>query len=54
MFAGGADVNMRNGAGLSLLHQAIMKQDAETAIFLLNQGANIDNKYVNFHCKPSI
>lgn len=40
--AGGADVSMRNGDGLSLLHQAIIKKDSETAIFLLNSGANID------------
>ena len=43
-FLGGADVNIRNGQGLTLLHQAIAKKDAETALFLLNQGANMDAK----------
>lgn len=41
---GGADVNMRDGEGFSLLHQAIIKRDAHTARFLLNHGANIDAK----------
>lgn len=41
---GGADVNIRNGSGLSLLHQAILKQDAKAAQFLLSQGANVDAK----------
>ena len=41
---GGADVNIRNGQGLTLLHQAIVKKDAGTALFLLSQGANMDAK----------
>ncbi len=41
-FTAGADVNIRNGEGLTLLHQAILKQDTESALFLLNQGANVD------------
>lgn len=40
LIQGGADVNARNGQDLTLLHQAILKEDAETAIFLLNQGAD--------------
>lgn len=40
----GADINIRNGDGHTLLHQAILKKDAETALFLLTQGANIDTK----------
>lgn len=40
----GADVNIRNGDGLTLLHQAILKKDSKTALFLLNQGANVDAK----------
>ncbi|XP_065201380.1 rabankyrin-5 [Planococcus citri] len=40
----GADVNIRNGDGLTLLHQAILKKDSKTASFLLNQGANVDAK----------
>lgn len=38
LIQGGADVNARNGQDLTLLHQAILKEDAETAVFLLNQG----------------
>lgn len=39
---GGADVNVRSGKGLTLLHQAILKEDSETAIFLLDQGADMN------------
>lgn len=42
LIRGGADVNARNGQDLTLLHQAILKEDAETAIFLLNQGADFN------------
>lgn len=42
LIQGGADVNARNGQDLTLLHQAILKEDAETAIFLLNQGADFN------------
>lgn len=40
LIRGGADVNARNGQDLTLLHQAILQEDAETAIFLLSQGAD--------------
>lgn len=40
LIQGGADVNARNGQDLTLLHQSILKEDAETAIFLLKQGAD--------------
>jgi ankyrin repeat protein len=39
---GGADINVRNGKGLTLLHQAVMKEDSETAIFLLDHGADMN------------
>lgn len=42
LIKGGADVNARNGQDLTLLHQAIMKQDADTAVFLINQNADIN------------
>lgn len=32
LIQGGADVNARNGQDLTLLHQAILKEDDETAI----------------------
>lgn len=42
LIRGGADVNARNGQDLTLLHQAILKEDAETACFLLANGADMD------------
>lgn len=42
LIKGGADVNARNGQDLTLLHQAILKEDAETAVFLLDQGADMN------------
>lgn len=38
----GADINQRNEKGLTLLHQAILKEDSATAIFLLENGADIN------------
>lgn len=40
LIQGGSDVNVRNGQDLTLLHQAILKEDAETAVFLLKQGGD--------------
>lgn len=40
----GADVNERNKEGLTLLHQAILKEDSATAIFLLENGADMNAK----------
>lgn len=40
LIQGGADVNARNGQDLTLLHQAILKEDSDTAVFLLKQGAD--------------
>lgn len=42
LIQGGADVNARNGQDLTLLHQAILKQDSDTSVFLLNQGADLN------------
>lgn len=42
LIKGGADMNARNGQDLTLLHQAILKEDAETACFLLDQGADMN------------
>lgn len=39
---GGCDVNVRNSNDLTLLHQAILKEDSKTALFLLENGADID------------
>ncbi|GAB0091613.1 rabankyrin-5 [Sergentomyia squamirostris] len=42
LIEGGADVNDRNGQDLTLLHQAILREDSKTAIFLLSQGADLN------------
>ncbi|KAM8703214.1 hypothetical protein ACLKA7_007920 [Drosophila subpalustris] len=39
---GGADINARNCQDLTLLHQCILNGDNEKAIFLLEQGAEIN------------
>jgi len=41
---GGADIDMRNGEGMTLLHQAILKGDEKTALYLVKQGSNFDAK----------
>lgn len=42
LIKGDADVNVKNGKNFTLLHQAIMKEDASTAIFLLDNGADMN------------
>lgn len=42
LIEGKADVNVRNGKDFTLLHQAILKEDSKTAIFLLDNGADIN------------
>ncbi|XP_044260908.1 rabankyrin-5 [Tribolium madens] len=44
LIKGNADVNVRNGKDFTLLHQAILKEDAKTALFLLDNGADINAK----------
>lgn len=46
LIEGKADVNVRNGKDFTLLHEAILKEDSTTAIFLLDNGADINAKYV--------
>ncbi|XP_066603546.1 rabankyrin-5 [Prorops nasuta] len=43
----GADINQRNDEGLTLLHQAIVKEDSATAIFLLDNGADMNARTKN-------
>ncbi|XP_011309262.1 rabankyrin-5 [Fopius arisanus] len=40
----GANINEVNEKGLNLLHQAILKEDSATAIFLLENGADMNAK----------
>lgn len=42
LIKGGADVNARNGQDMTLLHQAILKEDSKTAVFLIHQGADMN------------
>ncbi|CAG9104276.1 unnamed protein product [Plutella xylostella] len=42
LVAGGADPDVRNGAGLTLLHQAIVDEDSRTAAALLDRGADMN------------
>ncbi|CAH1099534.1 unnamed protein product [Psylliodes chrysocephalus] len=42
LIKGKADINVRNGKDLTLLHQAIIKEDSKTALFLLNNGVDIN------------
>lgn len=44
LIEGKADVNVRNGKDFTLLHEAILKEDSNTAIFLLDNGADINAK----------
>lgn len=44
LIEGKADVNVRNGKDFTLLHEAILKEDSTTAIFLLDNGADINAK----------
>lgn len=38
----GADINEKNEKGLSLLHEAILKEDSASAIFLIESGSDIN------------
>lgn len=42
LIKGNANVNVKNGKDFTLLHQAILKEDADTAIFLLDNGADMN------------
>ena len=41
LLLGGASINDTNSDGMTLLHQAIMKQDAISAVYLLDHGADL-------------
>nr|CAI5848966.1 unnamed protein product [Callosobruchus analis] len=47
LIKGKADINIRNSKDFTLLHQAILKEDAKTAIFLLDHGIDINAKGVD-------
>lgn len=41
----GSDLEQRNEAGHTTLHQAILKEDSSSAIFLLENGADMNARY---------
>ena len=43
---GGANINDYNGNGLTMLHEAVMKQDTQSALFLLKRQADANAKWV--------
>ncbi len=43
---GGANINDYNSFGLTMLHEAITKQDTQSALFLLQRQADANAKYV--------
>ena len=46
VIAGGASIDVVNSDGFTLLHNAILDGDNDGAIFLLNNGADIDLRRV--------
>ena len=42
----GASVEVQTTKGLTLLHKAVRRGDNASALFLLEHGADINNKYV--------
>jgi ankyrin repeat protein len=42
----GTDLEQRNEAGHTALHQAILKEDSVSAIFLLEHGADMNARYL--------
>jgi ankyrin repeat protein len=44
LIAGGASVNGSNSKGLTLLHEAILAGDETSALFLLNQQADVNTR----------
>ena len=50
--AAGANINERNATGLTLLHEAIEKQDTVSALFLIEHHADIEAVSVCTLCLP--
>lgn len=49
----GCNINDTNRDGYSLLHQAIIKKDTPSCIFLLENGADIAKRYEEISIQPS-
>ncbi|EDW37972.1 GL12350 [Drosophila persimilis] len=48
LIKGGADVNARNRDDFTLLHQSILNSDSDTALFLIENGADINAVAVHY------
>ena len=46
----GASIEVQATNGLTLLHKAVRRGDNASALFLLEHGADINNKYVICNC----
>lgn len=51
LLGAGANINEKNSEGMTLLHQAIEKQDTSSALFLIEHKADLTIKYVS-ECLP--
>ena len=49
----GASIEVQTTNGLTLLHKAVRRGDNASALFLLEHGADINNKYVICKCMSS-
>ena len=47
LIASGASINSYNSKGLTLLHEAILASDERSALFLLEQQADVNARLVN-------
>lgn len=51
LLGAGANINEKNSEGMTLLHQAIEKQDTSSALFLIEHKADLTIKYIS-ECLP--
>lgn len=47
LLGAGANINEKNSEGMTLLHQAIEKQDTSSALFLIEHKADLTIKYIS-------
>ncbi len=47
MILGGANVDVLDSNGVTLLHSAIVDKNSKVALFLLNNGADVNLRSVN-------
>lgn len=54
LMLGGASVNDTNSEGLTLLHQAVLRKDTPSCIFLMDNQAELNKRCVCVRLKPVI